>query len=1373
MVKHLLSLLALFISLIGFTQATLHTENFEALSPPWTAADDLLPNSWIIESCAGNGPSMAGSDAMYITKGGVGVGCGATGDIQYAYANAPTGTLMATEHSTIDATCASNIQVTFDYKIDGIVAEDFGEVVYSTDGGTSWFSASGELPMSATWTTTTIGLPSAVDASVFELGFRFTYNDATLGLVSFAVDNIIVTGTDTVDPTITCPAAIVDLTVSVSCQAICGDYTNSMVTLADNCTDSINIIVTQDIPEFTIFGSSPGGSEIITLTATDESGNQAQCVLSLNIVDTQVPTVTCPPDTNIYVDTNCDGIIEDYLGDVIVTDNCTTAGNFVITQSPLSGTIINGSIVDTPVTITATDESGNPNSCIFIARTIDTLVATIICPTDTNVYADNSCDGLLLDYTGDAVASDNCIPFSSLTITQSPLPSTTITADQVITLTVSGAIPNIDQQCSFNALFVDTISPTVTCPVPTTLYVDGSCQVLLPDYSGSVAITENCSVLSITQSPIATTVISSATDTDITMTVTDASGNSNQCIFTQPIVDTISPTITCPSDQDEFADINCFALLGDYTSLVVTGDNCSSVMSITQTDLPGTSIATTTAVTLMVTDDSGNNASCQFNVNIVDNLAPTVTCPSNVTVGTNTGCDYSLSDFTVTATGADNCTAAISIAYTQSPVAGTLLGIGVHTITVNAFDATGNTSSCTFDITVEDQTIPTITCPSNQNVIVDASCQGLLVDYTGMATPADNCTSIGNLIVTQVPSSGTTISGTTLITLTVTDENSNTANCVFNAVHTDTISPTVTCPGDQLVTIDGSCQYPTPDLSSLVTGTDNCSVLGNMTITQNPPAASTQSGLTSVVVTLTDEQGNQASCITNLLPNDISAPTITCPANQTNNLGLACDYVLPNYASISSVLDNCSNYTIDQTPPAGTVVNPGSNTITLTVTDAGGNTDQCIFDLTITENGAPTITCPADISTCDPNVTYSDPTFNDNCLAAMSQTDLTGFSSGMVFPIGITTLEYTVADSSGNSQSCTFDVEILDFPSPANITLDTLWLCNQNTTLIDADPITSGTGGWSVFSGQGTFNNATQNSTGVNNVGYGENIYVWSVTSVACGNDYDTLVVVNSQEDLPASTQDTIYACTDATVILQSNVPLFGIGSWSTNQGGVIDDVSSSNTTSTLVNAGWNEFIWTISSGSCPANADTLMVYVSTDANITTSDTSVCLENNSLYIVASIPSSENYFDWTVLSGGADLVLDDISPPNATVTDFALGINLFVYEVGHPVCPSVYDTLEVVTSLCNGFDPYIPTVMTPNFDGKNDLFHIDFLEKVYPDCHVVIFNRWGSVVYESTGYEDPWDGTFKGEPLPMGTYFYKIELNDPEGTTYNGDISIIH
>jgi gliding motility-associated-like protein len=44
---------------------------------------------------------------------------------------------------------------------------------------------------------------------------------------------------------------------------------------------------------------------------------------------------------------------------------------------------------------------------------------------------------------------------------------------------------------------------------------------------------------------------------------------------------------------------------------------------------------------------------------------------------------------------------------------------------------------------------------------------------------------------------------------------------------------------------------------------------------------------------------------------------------------------------------------------------------------------------------------------------------------------------------------------------------------------------------------------------------------------------------------------------------------------------------------------------------------------------------------------------------------------------------------------------------------------------------------------------------------MIFDRWGQVVFRSIGYPQPWDGTREGTPVPAGTYYYTIELNDPQ------------
>jgi gliding motility-associated-like protein len=176
-------------------------------------------------------------------------------------------------------------------------------------------------------------------------------------------------------------------------------------------------------------------------------------------------------------------------------------------------------------------------------------------------------------------------------------------------------------------------------------------------------------------------------------------------------------------------------------------------------------------------------------------------------------------------------------------------------------------------------------------------------------------------------------------------------------------------------------------------------------------------------------------------------------------------------------------------------------------------------------------------------------------------------------------------------------------------------------------------------------------------------------------------------------------------------------------------------------------------------------------STININDTVICIENGSLLLNGTQPLSGQTVSWIFITGTGEL--SDINSPTTNLTNIGIGTNLLIYKIEDENCAASIDTVSIVTSLCDDFNPIFPTVITPNFDGKNDLFVIGYLEKVYPECSVTIFNRWGSVVFESVGYEAPWDGTYKGEPLPMGTYFYKIALNDDKETIYNGPISIIN
>lgn len=115
-------------------------------------------------------------------------------------------------------------------------------------------------------------------------------------------------------------------------------------------------------------------------------------------------------------------------------------------------------------------------------------------------------------------------------------------------------------------------------------------------------------------------------------------------------------------------------------------------------------------------------------------------------------------------------------------------------------------------------------------------------------------------------------------------------------------------------------------------------------------------------------------------------------------------------------------------------------------------------------------------------------------------------------------------------------------------------------------------------------------------------------------------------------------------------------------------------------------------------------------------------------------------------------LDNPDSPSPTVTpDFT---HTYVVTATGPNGCEVSDTVTVYV-----IDDFpVPNAFTPNNDGRNDYWEIPNIEN-YPDCRVAVFNRWGNQLFSSDGYSKPWDGTDQGSPLPAGTYYYTIKLNN--------------
>ena len=264
-------------------------------------------------------------------------------------------------------------------------------------------------------------------------------------------------------------------------------------------------------------------------------------------------------------------------------------------------------------------------------------------------------------------------------------------------------------------------------------------------------------------------------------------------VVTVYVVDVTDPVITtCATDVTVPVDASCNYSLADFTGSIVATDNCDASPTITQSPTAGTTITghgTVQTVTITVQDASGNSTNCTFDVTLNDGIAPTISCPSDMTVSVDASCEYSIPDLTGSATVSDNCDA--SPAVTQLPTAGTIVsGHGtIQTITLTATDAAGNSSNCSFDITLNDDTDPVISgCPSDITVAADAAGCTAVVSWVA-PTESDNCTGVS---MTSTHSPGDTFSeGVTTVTYTATDGAGNTAVCSFDVTVTNDLAVVV------------------------------------------------------------------------------------------------------------------------------------------------------------------------------------------------------------------------------------------------------------------------------------------------------------------------------------------------------------------------------------------------------------------------------------------------------------------------------------------------------------------------------------------------------------------------------------------------------
>ncbi|MCB0638169.1 MAG: T9SS type A sorting domain-containing protein [Lewinella sp.] len=338
------------------------------------------------------------------------------------------------------------------------------------------------------------------------------------------------------------------------------------------------------------FGCADVGGNTVTLTVTDNAGNESSCTATVTVEDNIPPTISCPGAISPAVlDANCENTLINYQLSVIADDNC----EVTLSQSPIPGTVITGAQTVT-VTVTVSDGT-NEASCTYEVPHVDITPPTLDCSNLTEeigtdegecfATVEAAANGLLPGY------SDNC---------------------EVVLLEARYRLNNLDED-----------------PGPWSLWTELDLEE--PEYPlGELAPGRY----------------------QIRWRITDPGGLTDQCTRAFEVVDDEAPTVTCQPVTIDFngeAEIN----LTPAEFIAEANDNCGIVLSYTDpAGVSCEQLGEVITVTVTVEDEAGNPGTCEADLTIDGLPCGWMTFDDHVDCESSSA-DYEVSSETFYLTSAD------------------------------------------------------------------------------------------------------------------------------------------------------------------------------------------------------------------------------------------------------------------------------------------------------------------------------------------------------------------------------------------------------------------------------------------------------------------------------------------------------------------------------------------------------------------------------------------------------------------------------------------------------------------------------------------------------------------------------------------------
>lgn len=1110
----------------------------------------------------------------------------------------------------------------------------------------------------------------------------------------------------------------------------------------DGSWDSCGVdSITLDIQAFNCGNVGPN---TVTLTVSDIHGNSNSSTANIQILDTVAPHVILN-NLVVQLDSAGQASITPAMVDNGTWDSCGIA-SLVIDSSNFSCANVG---VPLMVNFTATDVNGNVSMESFEVVVEDNVAPTIIAQNIT----------ISLDSTGNTSISPAIVDWGTWDICGVDslwLSETSFGCSDTGVNNVLFFARDIHQNLD-SALLQITVIDTQSSVVITqdlTLFLNASGAVNTSAIAVDNGSFDNCGIAARWLSDSTFSCADTAAVQVVTMYVQDVSGNIDSATANMTILDNLAPVMQTQNitvHLDSFG----FASIGTIDVDNGTSDNCQvDSLWLDQYDFDCGQAATTVTVTLFAEDVSGNINSQTAQVTVVDTIAPQPLV-QNITIYLDSHGVAEILHDTVDAGTWDSCGIA-SLSLSDSSFG--CGDIGVNTITFFAEDVHGNISSASVDITVEDTIAPTIVIQDLMVYLDSSGLASVTADSVDIGT-WDSC-GIASIAIDTSNFSCANHGDTLNVIFTATDIHNNVSTDTSIFIILDTLPPVLFVHNDTFF-LDSSGQFVVAPIMLDDSTMDNCAI-DSLYLSDTLFSCEVVDSTFDITFFAQDIHENIDSALVTVTFLDTILPIISCNdsvivPNDSGGCGAIVGFPFP------TAWDNCTVDSIVQIDAtgldSGSFFPVGFTQLSYVAYDQSGNTDSCSFIIEVQDVEVPQLFCAPDTQICDTTFVFDLPDYIDNC-PGFQVIQIEGIASGEFYPVGTTVNTFVVTDSYGNSDTCSTEVLRYDFPTVADAGADQEQ-CETFSTTFEGNIPLVGIGIWTLIDGSGAIEDSLNPNSAVSGMRPGVNTFEYRIQNGVCSIERDTMTVTEYLNPNFINAGEDQVLCDTTLAMLQPVVDTIGTGSWliPTN-GATIADTTVENAMISNLELGSYTFTWQVVSGVCEVLFDEIRIDVVPYPVITILDDSSHIFKTSPVTLRASSSLPVTFSWspafTVTNIADSIVVVD---PEETTSYEVRGVTEFGCPGKDSVTVFVNESLE------------IPTAFTPDSDGWNDVWNIKELEN-YPNCSVKIYNRWGHLIFESEGYETPWDGNYNGSPLPTGSYFYVIELGPGSLAPMTGSVTII-